>query len=166
MESDHQLQQHFFQHVKSRLPAHLSFVEEVADLLEISTDSAYRRIRGDKQISLEEVQKLCLHFNISLDPVLNIKSDSTVFFGNWVDVENFDFGKYLEDMLMQLQMIADGEKVMMYYEAKDIPPFHHFQFPQLAAFKYFFWMKTILAYPSLSKEHFESHQLEKPLAEK
>jgi hypothetical protein len=53
----------------------------------------------------------------------------------------------------------------MYFEAKDIPPFHHFQFPDLAAFKYFFWMKTILAYPDLAREYFESNALAKPLHE-
>jgi hypothetical protein len=67
-----QLQQDFFQHIKSKLPPHLSFVEEIAELLSISTDSAYRRIRGEKPISLEEVQRLCSHFRISLDHVLNI----------------------------------------------------------------------------------------------
>jgi hypothetical protein len=158
-----QLQLDFFQHIKSKLPPHLSFVEEIAELLNISTDSAYRRIRGEKQISLEEVQKLCTHFHLSLDHVLSIESNSTVFFGDWVDVDNFDFARYLEDMLLQLQLIAKGEKIIMYFEAKDIPPFHHFQFPDLAAFKYFFWMKTILAYPALAKENFESHPLAKPL---
>ena len=158
-----ELQQSFFQHLKSKLPPHLSFVEEVAEQLNISTDSAYRRIRGEKPISLEEVKKLCTQYRISLDHVLNIESNSTVFFGNWVDVETFDFAKYLDDMLMQLQLIGNGTTSMMYFEAKDIPPFHHFQFPQLAAFKYFFWMKTILVYPDLAKANFESHELEKPL---
>ena len=160
-----ELQQFFFQHIKSKLPPHLSFVEEIAELLNISTDSAYRRIRGEKPISLEEVQKLCVRFRISLDHLLNIESNSVVFFGNWVDSESFDFEKYLDDMLKQLQGIRSGESAMMYYEAKDIPPFHHFQFPNLAAFKYFFWMKTILAYPDLAKEKFESHQLARPLHE-
>ncbi|UOQ69020.1 helix-turn-helix domain-containing protein [Hymenobacter volaticus] len=36
----------FFQHLKSHVPAHKALVEEVADLLGISTDSAYRRIRA------------------------------------------------------------------------------------------------------------------------
>src|SRR5436190_24357611 len=70
-----QLQQFFFQHIKSKLPPHLSFVDEVAEHLNISTDSAYRRIRGEKPISLEEVQKLCSHFRISLDHLLNVESD-------------------------------------------------------------------------------------------
>ena len=98
----------FFQFVKSKLPSHLSLVDELADLLEISIDSAYRRIRGEKSISLEEVKTLCAHFQISLDHVLNVESNSTVFFGNWVDIESFDFKKYLEDMLHQLQLIGSG----------------------------------------------------------
>src|ERR1051325_11102091 len=94
-----QLQQVFFHHIKSKMPAHLSLAEEVAEHLNISNDSAYRRIRGEKPLSFEEVQLLCKHFRISLDHLLNIDSSSTVFFGNWVDKESFDFEKYLSDML-------------------------------------------------------------------
>jgi hypothetical protein len=61
------LQQSFFRHLKSILPGHLSLVDEVAELLNISNDSAYRRIRGEKPISLEEIQKLCIRYHISLD---------------------------------------------------------------------------------------------------
>src|SRR5262245_22372659 len=129
------LQQVFFQHIKSRLPAHIALVDEVAETLSISNDSAYRRIRGEKALSFEEVQKLGQKFQISLDSVLNVHSNSTVFFGSWVDKESFDFGKYLNDMLLQLQAMQKLPGCKMYYEAKDIPPFHHFQFPDLAAFK-------------------------------
>lgn len=33
----------FFQHLKMQLPPHLSMADEVANLLEISNDSAYRK---------------------------------------------------------------------------------------------------------------------------
>ncbi|MBK7122353.1 MAG: hypothetical protein IPH68_05765 [Chitinophagaceae bacterium] len=33
----------YFQQVKSLLPPHISFADEVAQVLDISTDSAYRR---------------------------------------------------------------------------------------------------------------------------
>jgi len=158
-----ELQQTFFQHIKSRLPSNLALVDEVADLLGISNDSAYRRIRGEKPLSFEEVQKLCRHFQISLDHVLNINSTSTVFYGSWVDKESFDFDKYLLDMLFQLQAMLKTPGCRMYFEAKDIPPFHHFQFMELAAFKYFFWMRTILQYTDYSKMSFEDHPLSEAL---
>ena len=41
----------FFQQLKSQLPPHKALVDEVASLLGISNDSAYRRIRGDKPIA-------------------------------------------------------------------------------------------------------------------
>ncbi len=155
-----ELQKLFFQHIKSKLPQHISFVEEVADVLGISTDSSYRRIRGEKPISFEEIQKLCRNYQVSVDHILSLNTNSTVFFGNWVEPESFDFGKYLSDMLMQFTFVNQAKSKNMYYEAKDIPPFHHFQFPQLAAFKYFFWMKTILSYPEFNEVKFEDCKLE------
>ena len=53
-----------FQHIKALLPPQLSVVEEIAGVLEISTDSAYRRIRGEKPISFEDLQKLCTRYLI------------------------------------------------------------------------------------------------------
>lgn len=153
MESN-ELQKRFFNQLKSRLPQHMSMVDEIAELLNISNDSSYRRIRGEKAITLEEIQKLCNHFKLSLDQLLSIDTDTTLFYGQWADYRNFNFETYLADMLRQLQQINRFENKMMYYEAKDIPLFHHFQFPELAAFKYFFWMKSILQYPSLSKKTF------------
>src|SRR6185295_8997571 len=158
MES-HDLQKQFFQQLKSRLPQHLSMSEEVAELLEISTDSAYRRIRGEKPIMLEEIRKLCNHFRLSLDQLLSIDTDTTLFHGQWADYQNFNFETYLTDMLKNLQLISSFQNKMMYYEAKDIPVFHHFQFPELAAFKYFFWMKSILEYPALAKKTFSLKEI-------
>jgi len=47
-----------FRHIRELLPGHVSLADEIAGILDISTDSAYRRIRGEKPISLEELQKL------------------------------------------------------------------------------------------------------------
>lgn len=38
--------------------------------------------------------------------------------------------------------------------SKDVSIFHHFNFPELAAFKSFFWMKTILQYPTYTRKQF------------
>jgi hypothetical protein len=42
---------------------------------------------------------------------------------------------------------------------KDIPIFHLFNFHELAAFKIFFWMKTLLQYPLFSKSLFVPDEL-------
>ena len=51
-------QQLLFQQIRDKLPPHISLVDEMEDLLEISQDSAYRRIRGEKELSFGEMQKL------------------------------------------------------------------------------------------------------------
>jgi hypothetical protein len=69
------VQQIFFRHIKASLAGHLSLVDEVADLLNISNDSAYRRIRGEKLLSFEEIQILCTHYKISLDQLFHLNKD-------------------------------------------------------------------------------------------
>src|SRR5215831_6461222 len=98
------VQQLFFQHIKNNLPPHLSLVDEIAELLNISNDSAYRRIRGEKGIAFDELRTLCLHFKISLDQLLYLNSESIIFTGKAVDHSNFTFDLYLQDMLSQLQL--------------------------------------------------------------
>jgi hypothetical protein len=69
----------FFQHIKTLLPDQVSMVDEIADLLNISTDSAYRRIRGEKPITLEEIKILTARFNISIDSLLHRDTTNFVF---------------------------------------------------------------------------------------
>lgn len=155
-----ELQQQFFQQLKNRLGAHLSLAEEVADQLGISTDSAYRRIRGEKPISLDELQKLCRHFKVSLDHLMNIDSNSIIFTGQWADASTFGFEKYLSAWLQNLRWIASAKKKMFIYEAKDIPLHHYYQFKSLTSFKFFFWMRTILSYDKYLNISFENFEAE------
>jgi transcriptional regulator with XRE-family HTH domain len=147
-------QQVFFGHIKGLLPHHISFVDEIAEVLNISNDSAYRRIRGEKPITLEEIKKLCLKYKISLDQLLHINSESLVFSGKVAESQNFDFELYLQDFLRQHEIINSFEQKELLILPKDVPVYHYYNFPELAAFKYFFWMKTILHYPQYCKTLF------------
>jgi len=144
----------FFRHIKGLLPPHLSLADEIAGLLNISNDSAYRRIRGEKPISFEELQKLCGHFKISLDQFLHLQSNSILFTGKISGDSILDYEQYLLDVLQNLRLINSFPSREMYYLNKDIPIFHHFHFPELAAFKSFFWMKTVLHYPQFANQTF------------
>ncbi len=148
------VQQLFFQHIRNNLPPHLSFVDEIAELLNISNDSAYRRIRGEKGVSFDELRTLCMHFKISLDQLFYLNSESIIFTGRLADNNNFSFDLYLENIVRLLQYINSFEKRELLYLNKDVPIFHYFNYPELAAFKFFFWMKTILQYPLLWKSLF------------
>jgi hypothetical protein len=141
------LQVQLFQYIKTKLAADNSLVDEVAAALNISTDSAYRRIRGDKAVSLEELYLLCTRYQLSLDTLLQVRTDVIPFQGKYIDPLLFRFEEYLVAVEQQVRYMASFRERTMYYLCKDIPLFHHYQFKELAAFKYYFWQRMILQSP-------------------
>src|SRR5262245_53991186 len=97
-------QQLFFGHIKSKLSQHLSLVDEVAELLNISNDSAYRRIRGEKPLGLDEIQVLCNKYKVSLDQLLQIQTNTVIFSGNKIEPASFNFNNYLQDVFNNLNL--------------------------------------------------------------
>jgi hypothetical protein len=89
MPNDTPLQLQLFNTIKAKLPPHLSLADEVAAVLEISTDSAYRRIRGEKPLLLEEVARLCTKYALSLDGLLHLQSDGFLFRGEFFSRSSF-----------------------------------------------------------------------------
>ncbi len=154
---NNQTQQLFFNHIKSKLPLHLSVVDEVATLLNISNDSAYRRIRGEKPIGLDEVQVLCNKYHISLDQLLQIQANTVIFSGNKFD-NTFGLYEYLQDICSNLELFKMMEQPHLYYHNKDFPVFHYMQFPELAAFKFFFWKRTLIGNPELARQQFNGEE--------
>lgn len=144
----------FFQHIKSILPANVSFVDEIADLLDISNDSAYRRIRAEKAISFEELQKLCVKYKVSLDQFLNLQSDAFIFTGKLDNDVNFGFANWLEEVYKQYAVIGHFEKKHVYFLCKDFNFILYCQIPELAAFKYFVWMRSFLDFQADKNEKF------------
>lgn len=163
-------QQIFFKHIKSLLPAHISFVDSIADALDLSNDSAYRRIRGETQITLEEVKVLCEKFKISLDNLLHLNSSSFVFVSTLTNNTDFNYEKWLKSVLEVIKKVKSFEPCHMSYLAKEFPFFYYFLFPEIAAFKSFFFMKSILFYDewkgakfSVKDDYSQYHQIWKDL---
>ncbi|MEJ8819656.1 helix-turn-helix domain-containing protein [Lacibacter sp. H407] len=136
-----------FQHIKQSLPTHVSMVDEIADLLHISNDSAYRRIRGEKEISLSELKILSEHFKISIDQVLQLQNELVVFRAPEINAERVTFQEYLEAMLQYMKHFNTFSNKKMLYFCKDITFYHFYLYPEIAAFKTFFWSKTIKDLP-------------------
>ena len=78
-----EMQQQIFQVIKIKLPAEASMADEVAKLLDISSDSAYRRMRSEKAITFDELFILATHYKISLDQLMNIETGGFLFQGNF-----------------------------------------------------------------------------------
>ena len=114
-----------FQRIREKLPASEQLVDIVAGLLHVSNDSAYRRIRGETGLILEEAAVLCNHFKISLDDLMQAKPSTITFHYKKIDNAGYSFEKYLSDILGNLKMAGDGEII---YLTKDIPIFYNFYY--------------------------------------
>jgi hypothetical protein len=147
-------QQLFFNHIKSKLPVHFSFVDEVADVLNISNDSAYRRIRGEKPLGLDELQVLCNKYQVSLDQLLQLKTNTVVFTDDRVDHYSQGFNKWLQFVANSLAQFNRLQNPKMYWFSKDLPAYCFIPFAELTAFKFFFWKRTLLGYPELARQKF------------
>ncbi len=136
-----------------------SFVNELADVLNVSIDSAYRRIRCETALTIDEVSKLCKHYEISFD-ALNDFSSNTVFFSyNSFEQDEKSFFKYFEVLFDRLQKVRKNENGQIIYIADDIPLFYHFNYPALYSFKLFYWMKSVLNIPSLQDKKYEAEYI-------
>lgn len=144
------IQLHFFDLIRQHLPAYISMVHEVAEVLEISYDSAYRRLRGEKELSMDELKKLSTIYNISIDTLFNIDRKDTLF--NTFTLSHTDgfeqLLKLISDQLARIQVSDFRELIMV---SRDLPIFYFFNFPALAAFKLLFWRK-ILVNNTLSRD--------------
>lgn len=157
------IQSSFLNQVKLILPPHVSFVDELAELLNISRDSVYRRMRGETVLSLDEVKKICSHYNVSLDTLLSPNSEMVTFNNRKIDHLHFTFEMWLKSVLNNMEMICSFPEKELLYAAKDIPIFHYYAFPKLAAFKMFFWMKTYHLYPQYADVKFNYELISKDL---
>ena len=142
-----ELQQQLFQRIKSKLPAEASVADEISNLLGISSDSAYRRMRGDKEVTFDELYKIATHYKISLDQLMNINTGSFLFQGNLLNPKTHRYDAYLTGMMHNLAYFNSFKKKESYYLCKDTPIFHWFTNRDIAAFKYFFWMGTLIYFP-------------------
>ncbi len=138
------IQVDFFKVLKSQSADHITFVDDIADILHISADSAYRRIRGDKPLLFPEICLLVEHYKISLDQFLNINNDNYIFTGKINNHIPETFDNYMNELEKNFLFFNKFVHKNMQMLVKDIPPFIHFQIPELAAFKCFLWAKSIL----------------------
>ena len=148
------VQQYLFDRIKELVPTDKSLVAAVSEVLHISEDSSYRRIRGETPLVLDEIKELCEHYHLSLDQLFQVNNHSTLFETIRIHNKDYTFETFLNDIIKRLTIVNKSEEKHLYYLTKDIPLFYHFLMKPLFAFRYFFWMKSILQHPEFTHRQF------------
>ncbi len=151
-----------FNLIKEKISPHQSLVQEVSEILDVSMDSAYRRLRGQTPLSFEEAVILARHFSLSIDNIIHDVKDSFPFVYRGITYNVPNLETYYRGILEEFKKAGTPKNTKIYYSTKDIPMFHIFAFPKVAAFRLFFWKKTIYDIPEFKNATFD---LEKELNE-
>lgn len=150
-----QVQNHFITKLKEVMPQGIGLAEEIADVLDVSIDSAYRRIRGETELTIEEVYKLTRKHAISVDEVFSNQSGTVTFaYTKLTDCVN-NFEEYLKRVLTQLKELNKFEAKKLYYVAEEIPMFYSFYSRKLTEFKLFYWQRSVLNISEYQQQKFE-----------
>ena len=158
-------QERLIERMNASLPKGQSLAPILSDLLEVSMDSTYRRLSGKTQFSLEEAMKIAQHFSIELDSLQdkNMLSASFGFTELHSSIESFKL--YLSSLLENLIQIDSDKNSRLYYSGLDIPIFQNLSLPNLAAFKMFYWMHSVMEVEELQGKKLEKDTIPADLIE-
>lgn len=141
------LQSVLFDQIRNIFGDNILLVNKVSEVLSISSDAAYRRMRGEKKLDIGEVYILCKQFNIALDTFFNFQEHQVSFEYNPFIIQKPDECQhYLKIMLKNLKNIRaqDGSKLL--YLVADVPILRLVNNYDLAIFKLFTWANSICNY--------------------
>ena len=138
------MQDRFIKYLKAKSVDNNSFVEELANVLDIGYDAAYRRINLKTSLSLEESVKLAKHYKISLNKLFEVGSQTTILADLSPPIHN---KKGLELWLKQsynnVFPLTKLKSASIIYSAKDIPLFHTLKDSFLSRYKIYVWLKDV-----------------------
>ncbi len=142
--------------LQKNTPANVSLAKEISELLDISLDSTYRRLRNETDYTLNEVAAISQHFDIPLEALNNELQSVVTFKVNILNNDMASYQQYLEHMMKNIDKLNQFDNAQVIFAAEDIPVFYHFSEPRLMRFKVIYWLKSLLNITDFQFSHFES----------
>jgi len=139
-----EIQKIFFETLKNEINPNTRPADAISEILGIGSDSAYRRLRGEKELTFSELVKLCTHFNLSLDSILNYRSNRVLFKYSRQDLSNMgNYEKYMDELATLYEGLVKSSNKEILTTAQDIPIFHFMPFFELTLFKVYAWNQSV-----------------------
>ncbi len=136
------MQFQFIQYLKEKSANNKKFVDEIATILDIGYDAAYRRINLKTNLTLEEGVNLAKHYNISLNKLYEVGSQNTIIAEKSpVIVNETDLESYFTKSIKNLIPLTKLKSASILYSAKDIPLFYTLKDSFITCYKFYVWLK-------------------------
>ncbi len=112
-----------FEIIQGKLPKNISFIDEAADVLDISYDAMYRRLNGKTTLSFTEAIQLAKRFKISINSLYSLDKD--IFVLKRTNENTLDgTTQFFEEASKSIQMFAQFKRTELMYAAKDVPVYY------------------------------------------
>ncbi|MGK0391221.1 MAG: hypothetical protein ACI94Y_003983 [Maribacter sp.] len=155
------LQQLLFKELRKRIPKHSSLELELVRVLRKEFIEVLEIINYQTELSLNDAKKLADHFSISIDRLTQHQPGVVPFRFNALDYNLHSLRDYFYAILSELRNVDGWGPRRLIYAANDFPVFTLFQFPELAAFKLYFWGKTVYDLPLFRDRQFSLKEIDK-----
>ncbi len=142
--------------LQKHAPANISLPKELSELLDISMDSTYRRLRNETEYTINEVATISRHFGIPFEALLHEENGLVTFKVNILNNDIDSYLKYLQNILVNIEKLSHFEDAQIIIAAEDIPVFYHFIEPKLMQFKMIYWLKSLMNVTDFQYVNFES----------
>jgi len=138
------MQEQFIQYLKTKSQNNTSFVDEIADILDVGYDAAYRRINSKTSLTLEEGVKLAKHFKISLNNLFEVGNQNSILTELSPPIHNIEgLELYFKQSLNNVLPLTKLKSASIVYSAKDVPLFHTLKDSYLSRYKIYVWLKDV-----------------------
>jgi hypothetical protein len=159
------MQKLLFEIIKQKTSRNLNLIDVTGEILNIKTDSVYRRIRGETELTITELYKLCSHFDISMDAIFNYQPNSIMVRYSPLDTNNIDnYYKYIEDLASLLENVAKSGSKEIIIMSQDIATVHFYSYLELTLFRIYICFKSFGNFQLTYDKFVETLNLEKLLA--
>ncbi len=129
--------------LKSQIPQEENPAEVIVNLLSVSKEGAYRRLRGDIQFSLDEAIIIAKHLGISLDNLIEIDWNDKYTFHIMPFTINPTLKEYhqtLTDIMDSYNYVKDDPNSYSYIVSKVFSPTFYFKYKEFSKFVIFKWI--------------------------
>lgn len=150
------MQEQFIKYLKAQSQDNTSFVEEIAGILDIGYDAAYRRINLKTSLSLEESVILARHYKISLNKLFEVGSQSTIIAELSPRPHNeAGLEMWFREGLESVSPLTKLKSAEITWSGKDISLFRTLTDSYLTRYKMYVWLKDLNAEMAKSKITFD-----------
>lgn len=125
--------------IRKNIPKEINIVPFLVDLLDLAKESTYRRIRNEIPFTFEEISKIALHLNISLDEIIGQSSGKRVFF-NLHELNHSIPILQIKEVIEMLSKVHKANNSKVILAGNHFPTIFLASFPNISKFRYYKWI--------------------------